>query len=163
MAERHGCVESQIARSLMATVQQLLAVKGSQEIFSIDQSQSVLDAAKQMNLHQVGALVITDEQERVKGIFTERDVLRRVVVEQQNPASTHVGDVMTTEIACCKMDTTIEEARTVMKNKRIRHLPVVGSDMRLEGMISIGDLNAYDTNNQEVTIQYLHEYIYGRT
>ena len=70
---------------------------------------------------------------------------------------------MTTEIACCRMDTTIDEARAAMKTKRIRHLPVVGKDMHLEGIISIGDLNAHDTSNQEVTIQYLHEYIYGRS
>ena len=141
----------------MATVQQLLAEKGSQEVISIDRDKSVLDAAEQMNLHQIGALVVTDKEERVKGIFTERDVLRRVVVKQQDPAATHVGDVMTTEIACCRMDTTIEEARAAMKTKRIRHLPVVGKDMRLEGIISIGDLNAHDTNSQEVTIQYLHD------
>ena len=98
---------------------------------------------------------------RVKGIFTERDVLSRVVSEQKDPNAVHVSDVMTTEIACCRTETSIEEAKTVMKNKRIRHLPVVGNDMQLKGMVSIGDLNAHHTNSQEVTIQYLHEYLYG--
>lgn len=147
----------------MATVKELLAVKGSGEVFSIRQENSVLEAAKQMNRHQVGALVVTDDGGRAKGIFTERDVLQRIVAEQRDPAATRVDQVMTQEIACCRIDTTVEEARSAMKNKRIRHLPVVGADMQLQGIISIGDLNAYHTNNQEVTIQYLHEYIYGRT
>jgi len=147
----------------MATVQQLLTAKGSQEVFTINQESSVVNAAKQMNEHQIGALVVTDDGDRVKGIFTERDVLQRVVAAQLDPASTRVDQVMTQEIACCRTDTTIEEARSIIKNKRIRHLPVVGQNMQLQGMISIGDLNAYHTNNQAVAIQYLHEYIYGRT
>ncbi len=147
----------------MATVNELLAAKGSDEVFSISKESSVLDAAKQMNLHQVGALVVTDDQGRATGIFTERDMLRRIVAEQRDPAATPVGTVMTTEIAFCRGTTSIEEAKTIMKNKRIRHLPIVGPEMKLQGIISIGDLNAYHTNNQEVTIQYLHEYIYGRT
>ena len=147
----------------MATVQDLLREKGSTTVYSIDKASSVLDAAKEMNIHKVGALVITDDDKRVLGIFTERDVLQRVVAVQLDPAKVLVGDVMTKEIACCRIDTVIEEAKSVMKTKRIRHLPVVGNDMLLEGMISIGDLNAYHTNSQEVTIQYLHEYLYGRS
>ncbi len=146
----------------MATVQALLAIKGSDQVFTIGQDASVLDAARLMNQHMIGALVIVD-QGRVKGIITERDVLQRVVAEQRDPGATRVEAVMTQQIACCRTDTTIDEAKSIMKNKRIRHLPVVGQDMQLHGMISIGDLNAYHANSQEVTIQYLHEYLYGRT
>ena len=145
----------------MATVKELLAAKESDVVFSIDEKATVLEAAKLMNKHKIGALVITNNDGRVKGIFTERDVLSRVVSEQKDPDATHISDVMTTEIACCRTDTSIEEAQTVMKNKRIRHLPVVGDDKQLQGMVSIGDLNAYNANSQEVTIQYLHEYLYG--
>lgn len=145
----------------MATVRELLVAKGSDQVFTIGKGSTVLDAARQMNDQKIGALVITDEG-RVTGIFTERDVLRRVVAEQRDAAKTRVGDVMTKQIACCRPETSLKEARTVMKNQRIRHLPVVGDDMQLRGMISIGDLNAYHTNSQEVTIQYLHEYLYGR-
>lgn len=146
----------------MATVKELLSAKGSVEVFSIEKGATVLDAAKLMNQHKIGALVVIDDG-RVSGIFTERDVMRRVVVEKRDPAKTLVGEVMTTEIACCRADTSIEEASTVMKTRRIRHLPVVGDGMQLHGMVSIGDLNAYRANNQEVTITFLHEYLYGRT
>ena len=146
----------------MSTVKELLAAKESDEVISISKDASVLEAAKLMNTHKIGALVVINDG-RVNGIFTERDMLRLVVAEKRNPDTTPVADVMTSEIACCRQETSIDEARTVMKNKRIRHLPVVGDDMQLHGMISIGDLNAYYANSQEVTIHFLHEYLYGRT
>ena len=57
----------------------------------------------------------------------------------------------------------MEEARSVMKNRRIRHLPVVDEQERLVGLVSIGDLNAFNANTQEQTLHVLQEYIYGRT
>lgn len=146
----------------MSTVQALMAAKGSEEVFTIPKDATVLDAARLMNKHKIGALVVADAG-KVTGIFTERDVLQRVVAEQRNPASVRIAEVMTTHIACCRMDTPIDEVKAVMKKKRIRHLPVVGDDMQLHGMISIGDLNAYQANNQEIAIHYLNEYLFGRT
>jgi CBS domain-containing protein len=144
----------------MACVKEILDAKGSQ-VLTIGQEASVLQAAKLMNEHKVGSLVVSDDG-RLVGIFTERDVLCRVVGECRDPASTRVADVMSTEVACCTMATSIDEARSAMKNRRIRHLPVVDGDRRLLGMVSIGDLNAYQTNTQEKTIHLLHEYLYGR-
>jgi CBS-domain-containing membrane protein len=69
---------------------------------------------------------------------------------------------MTTEVLCCTPQTSIEEARTVMKERRIRHLPVVDAEDRLQGLVSIGDLNAYEAASQEQTIFLMSEYIYGR-
>jgi CBS domain-containing protein len=114
-----------------------------------------------MNDHKVGAVVVADEG-RLVGMFTERDVLRRVVGERRDPVTTLVGAVMTSEVVCCTPETSIEEARGAMKNRRIRHLPVVDGEGHLMGMISIGDLNAYHVNSQEQTIHLLHEYLYGR-
>ncbi len=147
----------------MPTVSDLLADKGSEEVLSISRDASVLEAAKLMNQHKIGALVVTDQAGKVDGIFTERDVMRRVVAEQKDPTAVTVGSVMTKEVACCGTDTSVDDARSVMKTRRIRHLPVVGQDRQLHGIISIGDLNAYHTNNQEVEIKFLQEYLYGRT
>ncbi len=144
----------------MATLQDILMTKGSQ-VVSIEQNATVLEAAVLMNQHKIGALVVTDRR-RVVGIFTERDVLRRVVVLRHDPATTMVSDVMTSEVVCAAPDTSIDEARSVMKNRRIRHLPVTSDARELEGMISIGDLNAQLTDAQEQTIHYMQEYIYGR-
>jgi CBS-domain-containing membrane protein len=68
---------------------------------------------------------------------------------------------MTREVICGRPYTTIEEARCVMKNRHIRHLPIVDENGDLRGMISIGDLNAHETNCKEMTIHLLEEYIYG--
>lgn len=144
----------------MATVRDILSIKGSQ-VWTVVKSASVLDAALVMNDHKIGSLVVLDE-ERVVGMFTERDVLRRIVAERRDPAATVVADVMTTEVVCCTLATPIDEARSAMKNRRIRHLPVVDPHKRLQGLISIGDLNAYQTNHQEQTIHLLEEYLHGR-
>src|SRR5580700_1388192 len=141
----------------MATVKDILAVKGSQ-VLSIGPSASVLLAAHLMNEHRVGSVVVLD-QGRVAGIFTERDVLRRVVGEQRDPAKTSVAEVMTSEVVCCTPQTALEELRGAMKNRRIRHLPVVDQEGRLLGLVSIGDLNAQLAAIQEQTIHLLQEYV----
>ncbi len=142
----------------MHTVEQILDKKGS-TVTSIDAEATVLDAAKRMNEHRIGALVVT-RGEKVVGIFTERDILNRVVAAGRSPTETQVVDVMTAPIACCRRDTTVAECRSVMRGKRIRHLPVVEDD-RLLGIISIGDIIEDQNEENEETIQYLHEYLYG--
>lgn len=143
----------------MATVRDILAGKGKR-IESIAPSATVLDAAIYMNDKKIGALLVLD-QGRLVGIVTERDIMQRVVAQRRDPAETAVEEVMTTEVACCQTDTSLEEVRGVMKNRRIRHLPVIDADEHLVALISIGDINAYQTNTQEQTIHLLHEYIYG--
>jgi CBS domain-containing protein len=145
----------------VALVKDILAEKGA-EVITVQPQESVLKAARLMNEYKIGSLVVT-EGDLVVGIFTERDVLQRVVAEGKNPGSTLVSEVMTRHVACCRPQTTIEEARTVMRNRRIRHLPVVDEDRQLFGLISIGDLNAWELNGQELTIHFLHEYLYGQT
>ena len=109
--------------------------------------------------HHVGALVVISGEKMV-GIFTERDVLDRVVAAQRDPATTKVRDVMTSPVACCAPETARDECRAVMRARRLRHLPVV-KDGRLVGMISIGDLNEAAHADQQQTIQYLTEYVLG--
>jgi len=70
--------------------------------------------------------------------------------------------VMTTEVICCRPHTSLDEARGVMKNRRIRHMPVLDDDDQLHGLISIGDLNAHAMHEHESTIYVLEQYIYGR-
>jgi CBS domain-containing protein len=144
----------------MATVGDILAVKGS-HVLSIGPEATVLDAALLMNEHKVGSLLVMSGGQLI-GIITERDILLRVVVPRRDPGVTPVLDVMTTEVVCCQPDTSLEEARGVLKNRRIRHLPVVDEGTRLCGLVSIGDLNAHETHTREQTIHVLQEYIYGR-
>jgi CBS domain-containing protein len=145
----------------MPTVRDILAVKGSQ-VLTIGPEASVLDAAMLMNEHKVGSLVVMSGGQ-VIGIISERDILQRIVVPRLDAGETQVLDVMTTEVVCCQPHTRLDEARGVLKNRRIRHLPVLDDGKQLCGMISIGDLNAHQTQDHELTIHVLQEYIYGRT
>ena len=144
----------------MSDVRAILVEKGSQ-VISVSPSATVLEAALIMNEHKIGALVVC-EGGRVRGIFTERDVLRRVVAQRLDPVKAMVSEVMTREVVCCEEQTTIDEARTIFRDRKIRHLPVCTQDGLIKGMISIGDLNAHRLQGQETTIHFLQEYLYGR-
>jgi CBS domain-containing protein len=145
---------------VMTTVSDILAKKGT-AVASIGRDSTVLDAAHAMNERRIGALVVT-EGDSVVGIFTERDVLTRVVAPQRDPATTRVAEVMTASVACCRPDTRLEECRTVMTDRRIRHLPVV-DEGRLVGIITSGDVLASEMAAKNETIEYLHAYVHGPT
>ena len=142
----------------MATVQSVLERKGGQ-VVTIDVGETALAAAALMNERGIGGLVVLDEG-RIAGMFTERDILRRVVAARRDPAATRVHEVMTTPVAYCRRETPLDECRAVMTEKRIRHLPVL-DDRGVCGIVTIGDLMAHDVTDRETTIQYLNEYIFG--
>ena len=144
----------------MPSVYDILMNKGN-EVQSVDPSASAMDAIRKMNQHQIGALLVMDAG-RVQGIFTERDVLRRVVGQDRSPAEMTVAEVMTKNVFCVDPATDLDEVSQIMKNRKVRHLPVCDSEGQLRGMISIGDVNAYHASHQEATIHFLNEYIYGR-
>lgn len=144
----------------MPSVHDILAEKGP-DVHSIAPETTVLEAINRMNQHKIGALVVKNG-EQVVGMFTERDVLRRVIGEHRDPMHTPVGEVMTSEIVCVGPHTDLDEVSAVMRNRRIRHVPVCDEEGRLLGMVSIGDVNAWHASNQQATIHYLNEYIYGR-
>ena len=146
----------------MATVSDILKGKPPLPVRTAERTETVLAATQRMNEHSIGSLIVTDDG-RLCGIFTERDVLRRIVVAQRNPVETLVGDVMTTHVACCSLESTVDEVRSMMKTHRVRHLPVVSNNGELLGLVSIGDLNAYLANDREVTMHFLNEYLHGRT
>jgi len=142
----------------MASVQAILEKKG-REVITVGADRTVLDAARLMNERAIGGLVVT-ESDRLLGIFTERDILRRVVAAGRDPGGTPIRDVMTTPVACCRPETTIQECRSVMTAKRIRHLPVVDGD-GLCGIVTSGDVMAYRVEEHEDTIRYLESYVFG--
>lgn len=146
----------------MAKVYDLLAAKEG-PVHTVAADASVLDATRLMNEHHIGSLVVTgDDREHVVGMFTERDVLQRIVAAGVDPAITRVADVMTEKVVCCTADHDLNDVRAILRNRNIRHLPVVAPDGKLVGLVSIGDLNAHSIQTGQVTIQYLEEYIYGR-
>lgn len=144
----------------MPSVQEILDSKSS-DVAAVGEDATVLEATKLMADRRIGAVVVKND-DRVTGIFTERDVLNRVISVEKDPHKTLVKDVMSSPVACCRPDTKLSECRTVMTEKKLRHLPVV-VDGNLVGMVSIGDLNAREATDQAHTIQYLEDYLYGRT
>lgn len=141
----------------MATVRDVLARKGT-TVFTVAPDQSVLDGARIMNVQGIGGLLVV-EQDRLVGMFTERDVLRRVVGEQRDPASTPIRAVMTADVITASPDTQLDECRTVMTDRRIRHLPVVSEDGIL-GLITSGDLLALEVAEHRDTIGHLQNYVF---
>src|SRR5688500_5408115 len=144
----------------MPTVQTVLMGKGPQ-VHTISSGATVAEAVHKMNDLRIGALVVKDGG-HVVGIFTERDVLRRVVGEDRTPGKTIVAEVMTTDVVCCRPDHDIDEVAAVMKDRRVRHVPVCDGDNELLGLVSMGDVNACHASNQASHIEFLNEYIYGR-
>jgi CBS domain-containing protein len=146
---------------VMPTVHDVLTSKGSSHVHTISPAASVLDAVEKMNELKLGALMVMSE-DQLLGIFTERDVLVRVVGQMRKASTTTVGEVMTTDVFCVEPNTDMDEISTLMKERRVRHVPVCDPERGLLGVISIGDVNAFHASNREATIHYLNEYIYGR-
>ncbi len=144
----------------MGTVKDILDHKGS-DVHSIGATESVLEAARSMNGHRIGSLAVTLDG-RLVGILTERDILTRVVAEHRDPEATRVAEVMTRDVLTCRPGTKLNEARKVMRERRVRHLPVM-EQAELKGMVSIGDLNQAENGVLAETIQSLESYIAGGT
>jgi len=142
----------------MATVQSILTRKG-RDVVTVGVSETALAAAERMNQRGIGGLVAI-EGDRVVGIVTERDILRRIVADRRDPARTPVQDIMSAPVASCRPDTSLAECRGFMTAKRIRHLPVV-DERGLCGIVTIGDLLAQEVDEHQATIEYLNNYIHG--
>lgn len=136
----------------------LLERKGS-AVYSVPSTLSVAAAVAEMNRCRVGAIVVIDD-DRLVGIFTERDVLRRVVGGGLDPNRTRVMDVMSDSVITVVPEATIEETLTLFTQKRCRHLPVV-NDNRLVGLISIGDVTRWMTDMHRTEAEHLKNYIAG--
>ena len=141
----------------MATVKDTLDRKG-RDVVTMVADDSVLTAARLMNSRGIGGIVVLDDDE-VVGIFTERDVLRRVVAERLDPAKTLIRDVMTTPVYTCRPEAKLSECVALITEKRVRHIPVV-DDTGLCGIITSGDILASQMEEQADTIEHLHRYVF---
>lgn len=133
---------------------------GRGDVASTSPMATVVDAAQLMNERRIGSLVVLDHENRLIGMFTERDVLMRVVAEEKNPRETRVGDVMTCPVIACAPSTPVDDLRSLMREKRVRHIPIVENG-RVLGLVSIGDLNVAEVRVMAETINYLEQYMYS--
>ncbi|MBE0643837.1 MAG: CBS domain-containing protein [Bacteroidetes bacterium] len=136
----------------------IVKAKGA-TVFSIHPEKSVKDAIDMLVQYNIGSLLVIDDARPV-GIFTERDTLRVVAASVDRLAEIRIGDVMTRELIISQLDDDVEDALTVMTEKRIRHLPILAEDS-IAGMVSIGDLVKSQHDEKTVTIRYLKDYITG--
>lgn len=143
----------------MSTVADVLEQKG-RSIYRIDAEASVHDAVKAMVEANVGSLLVTVNG-RVEGIVTERDYLRRVAVEGRNERETPVREIMSAPLIVVRPDTSLDDCRAMMTERRIRHLPVVEGE-EVVAVVSIGDVVKFATDRQSVEIRYLRDYIEAR-
>jgi CBS domain-containing protein len=144
----------------MSTARDVLASKKSADVITVMPESTVRDACRVMRDRRIGALLVS-EGETLHGIFTERDVLNLVVAEERDPATTKVAEVMTRKVLVVRPDRPLEEIEAIMRQERVRHVPVVG-EKGLVGLISIGDVNAFNAAADHQTVEYLTQYIQGR-
>jgi CBS domain-containing protein len=142
----------------MTTVGNLLTSKSS-EIWSIAPDNYVFEALEMMAEKNVSGLLIL-ENDKLIGIFTERDYARKLILKGRSSKNTKVREMMTKDILYVKTQNTIEDCMTLMTAKRIRHLPVIDSN-RLIGIVTIGDLVKQIISEQQTTIHQLENYISG--
>jgi len=144
----------------METVLDMLRSR-SRLLVTASATETVLDAIRRMNDEHVGSVLVM-ERLRLVGIFTERDVLRRVVGSRLPPDRTRLSDVMTTDLVCCGPETTIDSVAELMRSRRIRHVPVVDVDGFVAGLVSIGDVNAWRFSRCEVALHQVEDYVWRR-
>jgi len=139
----------------MATVRSILEYKGG-EVVTCGPDDTALHAARLMNEHGIGAVVVLDGGS-VAGIFTERDLMRRVVAVERSPSGAILRDVMTTPVISCAPDTQVDECRAIFTVRRVRHLPIVEQGT-LRGIVTSGDVLAQQLREQQEALDYLNSW-----
>ncbi len=128
--------------------------------FTVSAQTTVYEAALSMQQRNVGAALVVDASGAPLGIFTERDLMTRVVVPRKNPDTVRVGEVMTRDLFIATPTQTIREVRSEMQRRHIRHLPVIENGRVFE-LLSLRDLLRADLDEQSGALQDLTQYIQG--
>jgi len=140
----------------MKKIRNILESKGHQ-VYSVTPETSVYDALQIMMDKNISSLLIM-ENEILKGIFTERDYARKLVLMGRSSKDTPIGDIMTANLRTITPSESIDQCMEIMSNYKIRHLPVIDNN-RVTGMVSIGDVVKFIIEDQKRTIQQLESYI----
>ena len=127
-------------------------------LFTVQEKATVSEAVRLMVDHNVGIVIVLD-RERLAGVFSERDVVRRVLHQGLDPATLPVGEVMTADVITADAEMDYESAMSAMDEAGIRHL-LVTSGSKMLSMISIRDLTRAVLRDREEEVQHLREYLY---
>ena len=118
----------------------IAALISGKRVETISESATLHDLVNALNVHHVGALVVSPDGKKVDGIVSERDVVRAMPGKLDEIAGMRVRDLMTSEVITCSPNSTVAELMTVMTERRIRHIPVVDETGNLISIVSIGDV-----------------------
>jgi CBS domain-containing protein len=140
-------------------VNNLLEIKG-REVYKIKDSDTISTALELLAKHDLGALLVMDRNDKIVGVFSERDFARKVTLEGKIPKNTKVKDMMSTTVYFVKPENNLWDCLDIMSKKRTRHLPVI-ENKELVGIVSIGDIVNRIITEQKSTIENLESYIVG--
>lgn len=144
----------------MASVANILSAKG-RVVHTVRPHETVYEAVRRMVEHNVGALVVVTEEGRLAGLITERDYLRRIVLEGRTSRTTAVAELMIPDALCASPDASVDQCMRLMTENRVRHLPVV-DDGELVGLVSIGDVVKTQISQHRSIVDQMAQYIQGR-
>jgi CBS domain-containing protein len=142
----------------MTTVKHVLDKKGH-DVHFIHPGASVFDALRLMAEHNIGSLVVL-EDDKLVGVITERHYAREIVLKGKTSQETLVRDIMSTKVICTRPDQSVQECMAVMTARAVRHLPVLEHG-QLVGIVSIGDMVNSVIGDQKFIIEQLEHYIHG--
>ena len=143
----------------MTTVRKILDEKAETKIYTVPSDATVFDALLVMCEGNTGAVLVT-ENEKIVGIFTERDYAREGEVKGRLAKDTIVSDVMTSQMVLIQPETTLEECTELMRKYHVRHLPIIANE-RVVGIVSIRRLAEALLEQEQGTIGRLESYILG--
>ena len=144
----------------MSNTMRSLLRDGSGALETLSPDSSVADAVALMNRCNIGAVLVMTPDEELLGVFTERDVLRRVLGERLDPVETPLESVMTREVFWIAPAATTDQALALVAERNVRHLPVM-DDQRVLGVISVRDLSAAVVRERDMEVAALTSYLHG--
>jgi len=139
-------------------VKNILLRKGH-EVISISPDCTMLETAKVLRENKIGAIIACETGGKMCGVISERDIVIAIAKIGAEILDKPVGEFMTTGVYTCKAEDSIKKVMEVMTSRRIRHLPVVGDDGGIVGMISIGDVVKERMSETEAEAEALRAYI----
>ena len=145
----------------MLSVRQLLSGKNIDTVYSVRSDQTVIEALELMAAKNIGAVMVIDD-DRLVGIFSERDYARKGIIQGRKAKSTPISEVMTSGVYTIEPTQTLEDCMATMSSKHIRHLPVVDDAGSVTGLISIKDLVKTVVGEKEKTIKVLSDFALGK-
>jgi len=140
------------------SISALLEGKG-RALRTVPTTVTVAEAVKEMNHHKIGSVLVMNG-DTLAGIFTERDVMTRVIAADIDPKTTPITQVMSAKVLTIEPDTTVQQVMDIFAERRCRHLPVT-SGGKLLGLISIGDVSRWVANAHRAEAESLRQYIAG--